>query len=132
MKQPIRLDDRAASLLSSASPWTKTSCLAALALFLPRQASSIFVLQSLAAHAGSFPLSSIVNRASENMPPSLRLISFIVFIVSATAAAIGLAYFAQDALELSRYAVRTDALITAAGIGGVMVLLSYSDRFGKK
>jgi hypothetical protein len=78
------------------------------------------------------PLSSIVNRASENMPPSLRLISFIAFIVSATAAAIGLAYFARDALELSRYAVRTDALITAAGIGGVMVLLSYSDRFGKK
>ena len=66
------------------------------------------------------------------MPPSLRLVSFIVFTASAVAAAIGLAYFARDALELSRHAVRTDALITAASIGGVMVLLGYSDRFGKK
>jgi hypothetical protein len=66
------------------------------------------------------------------MPPSLRLISFISFAASATAAAIGLAYFARDGLELSRYAVRTDALITAAGIGGVMALLRYSDQFGKK
>jgi hypothetical protein len=67
-----------------------------------------------------------------NMPPNLRLISFIVFIASAAAAAIGLAFFAQDALDLSRHAVRTDALLTAASIGGVMVLLGYSDRFGKK
>jgi len=66
------------------------------------------------------------------MPPSLRLISFIVFTASAALAAVGLAYFARDALELSRHAVRTDALITAAGIGGVMVLLRYSGRFGGK
>ena len=66
------------------------------------------------------------------MPPNLRLISFIVFTASAAAAAIGLAYFARDALELSRHAVRTDALIMAGSISGVMMLLRYSDRFGKK
>ena len=64
------------------------------------------------------------------MPPSIT--SFIVLAVSAAAAAIGLAYFAHDGLEISLHAVRTDALITAASIGGVMVLLGYSDRFGKK
>jgi hypothetical protein len=66
------------------------------------------------------------------MQLNLRLISFIVFAASAALAAIGLAYFARDALELSRHAVRTDALITAASISGVMMLLHYSDRFGKK
>jgi hypothetical protein len=74
----------------------------------------------------------IANRALRNMQASLRLISLIIFTASAAAAAIGLGYLARDGLELSRHVVRTDALITAASIGGVMMLLRYSDRFGKK
>jgi hypothetical protein len=66
------------------------------------------------------------------MRPGLPITSLIVFTASAAAAAIGLAYFARDGLEISRHAVRTDALITAASIGGVMALLRYSNRFGKK
>ena len=67
-----------------------------------------------------------------NMPPSSRFTPLIIFAATAAMAAIGLGYLAHDGLELSRHAVRTDALITAAGISGVMVLLRYSDRFGKK
>jgi hypothetical protein len=66
------------------------------------------------------------------MRPSSYFTSSIIFAVTAAMAAIGLGYLAHDGFELSRHAVRTDALITAAGIGGVMVLLRYSDRFGKK
>ena len=66
------------------------------------------------------------------MQPGSRFPSLVIFAATAAIAAIGLGYLAHDGFELSRHAVRTDALITAAGISGVMVLLRYSDRFGGK
>jgi hypothetical protein len=66
------------------------------------------------------------------MQPGSRFTSLVIFAATAAMAAIGLGYLTHDGLELSRHAVCTDALITAASISGVMMLLRYSDRFGKK
>lgn len=57
---------------------------------------------------------------------------FILFVVAAIAAAAWLAYVAHDGLGLSRQSVRTDALLSAAGLGGFLVLFLYSGRFGRR
>lgn len=56
----------------------------------------------------------------------------LLSVVAAIAAAVVLAHFAHDDLGLSRHVVRTDALLSAAGLGGVLALFVYSDRFGKR
>lgn len=56
----------------------------------------------------------------------------LLSVVAAIAAAVWLAHFAHDDLGLSRHAVRTDALLSAAGLGGFLALFLYSNRFGKR
>jgi hypothetical protein len=56
----------------------------------------------------------------------------LLSIVAAIAAAALLAHFAHDDLGLSRHAVRTDALLSAAGLSGFLMLFLYSDRFGNR
>ncbi len=57
---------------------------------------------------------------------------FLLFLVAAVAAAAWLAHFAHSGLDLPRHVVRTDALLSAVGLGGFLALFLYSDRFGKK
>ena len=56
----------------------------------------------------------------------------IAFVGSALVAAVWLANFAHNDLGLSRYSIRSDALTSALGIAGMLTLLIWSDRFGKK
>ncbi len=55
----------------------------------------------------------------------------LFFVCAAVAAAAGLAHFSHVDLDLSTRVVRDDALLSAAGLGGFLVLFLYSDRFGK-
>jgi hypothetical protein len=57
---------------------------------------------------------------------------FLFFIVAAAAAAAWLAYFSHVDLDLPRHVVRADALLSAAGLGGFLILFLYSGRFGKR
>ncbi len=67
----------------------------------------------------------IVKRMRKSLP-------LLLFVLAAGAAAWWLSGVAHDDLGLSGQAVRIDALLSAAGLGGVLVLAQYSDRFGKK
>jgi len=58
-------------------------------------------------------------------------VRFLLSIAAAVAAAAWLAHFAHADLDLPRHVVRTDALLSAAGLGGFLVLFLYSDRFGR-
>ena len=57
---------------------------------------------------------------------------FPLFVVAAIAAAAWLAHFAHTDLDLPRHVVRSDALLSAAGLGGFLVFFLYSNRFGKR
>ncbi len=61
---------------------------------------------------------------------SLR--KFLLFAVAAIAAAAWLAHFAHSDLDLPGHVVRSDALLSAAGLGGFLVLFLYSGRGGSK
>jgi uncharacterized membrane protein len=61
-----------------------------------------------------------------------RIVMLIIFAATAALAALWLADFAHYDLGISRHTVRSDALLTAAGISGILIFLLYSDRFGKK
>ncbi len=62
----------------------------------------------------------------------LRSGKMLLFVLAAVAAAAWLAHVAHSDLDLPRRIVRTDALLSAAGLGGFLVLFLYSNRFGKK
>ncbi len=56
----------------------------------------------------------------------------LFFTGAAIAVATWLAHFSHVDLDLPRQVVRDDALLSAAGLGGFLVLFLYSDRFGKR
>ncbi|MDE2377464.1 hypothetical protein [Bradyrhizobium sp.] len=55
----------------------------------------------------------------------------LLYVVAAVAVAALLAHVAHVDLGLSRHALRTDALLSAAGLSGFLVLF-YADRFGNR
>jgi hypothetical protein len=59
------------------------------------------------------------------------MVTFAIFIVAAVAAAIWLADFTHNDLGMARHVIRTDALLSATGVGGFLILAMYSDQFGK-
>ena len=61
-----------------------------------------------------------------------KTLPLLLFVLAAGAAAWWLSGVAHDDLGLSGQAVRIDALLSAAGLGSVLVLAQYSDRSGKK
>ena len=61
-----------------------------------------------------------------------RIVMLVIFAATAALAALWLADFAHYDLGISRHAVRSDALLSAAGISGILILLLYADRCGKK
>ena len=61
-----------------------------------------------------------------------RFAKFGLSVAAAIAAAIWLAHFSHVDLGIPRHIVRTDALLSATGLGGFLVLFLYSDRFGKR
>jgi hypothetical protein len=60
------------------------------------------------------------------------LVKFVLSVAAAMAAAVWLAHFSHVDLGIPRHIVRTDALLSATGLGGFLVLFLYSDRFGKR
>jgi hypothetical protein len=61
-----------------------------------------------------------------------KLTKFGLSLAVAIAAAIWLAHFSHVDLGIPRHIVRTDALLSATGLGGFLALFLYSDRFGKR
>ncbi len=56
----------------------------------------------------------------------------LFFVGAAIVVAAWLAHFSHVDLDLPTRVVRDDALLSAAGLGGFLVLFLYSDRFGNR
>ncbi len=61
-----------------------------------------------------------------------KTITSLLFILAAAVTAKWLADLAHDDLGLSRQVIRDNALLMAAGLGGFVVMVLFSDRFGGK
>jgi hypothetical protein len=60
-----------------------------------------------------------------------RIVGVVAFIGAAAIAAMLLAYFAHGELGLSLHIIRTDALVSALLLTGLVVIAFFSDWVGK-
>jgi len=60
-----------------------------------------------------------------------RIAGFLVFLAAAGVAAFTLAHIAHDDIGLPRQTIRTEALLSAALIGGLLVIALVGNRLGK-
>jgi hypothetical protein len=65
-------------------------------------------------------------------PMKQILARLALFTVTAAVAAIWLAYVFHNELGLPRHAVRSDALLSAALAGGLLIIGLYSHRLGRR
>jgi hypothetical protein len=61
-----------------------------------------------------------------------RILASLVLLGAAGVAALGLAHVAHEDFGLSRHAVRIDALYLALLLSGLLVVVMFSGRFGKR
>jgi hypothetical protein len=66
------------------------------------------------------------------MPAAGRIAGFLVFLAAAGVAAFTLAHIAHDDIGFSRQAIRTEALLSAALIGGLLAITLFGNRLGKR
>jgi hypothetical protein len=65
------------------------------------------------------------------MPAAARIAGFVVFACAAAVAAYTVGHIAHDDLGFARQAIRTQALLFAAVLGGLLVITMFGSRFGK-
>jgi len=65
------------------------------------------------------------------MPAAGKIAGFLLFLAAAAVAAFSLAHIAHDQIGLSRQAIRSQALWSAALIGGLLAITLFSTRLGK-
>jgi hypothetical protein len=65
------------------------------------------------------------------MSAAARIAGFLVFACAATVAAYTVGHIAHDDLGFARQAIRTQALLFAAVLGGLLVITMFGSRFGK-
>ena len=66
------------------------------------------------------------------MPVANKIAGFLVFLAAAAVAAFTLGHIAHDDIGFSRQAIRTEALLSAALIGGLLAITMFGSRLGKR
>jgi ABC-type branched-subunit amino acid transport system permease subunit len=66
------------------------------------------------------------------MSPAAGIAGFLVFACAAAVAAYTVGHIAHDDLGFARQAIRTQALLFAAVLGGLLVITLFGSRFGKR
>jgi hypothetical protein len=65
------------------------------------------------------------------MSAAARIAGFLLFACAAAVAAYTVGHIAHDDLGFARQAIRTQALLFAAVLGGLLVITMFGSRFGK-
>ena len=65
------------------------------------------------------------------MSAAARIAGYLVFACAAAVAAYTVGHIAHDDLGVARQAIRTQALLFAAVLGGLLVITMFGSRFGK-
>jgi hypothetical protein len=66
------------------------------------------------------------------MSPAARIAGFLLFACAAAVAAYTVGYIAHDDLGFARQAIRTQALLFAAVLGGLLAITLFGSRFGNR
>jgi hypothetical protein len=66
------------------------------------------------------------------VPPATRIAGILVFAVAAVVAAFTVAHIAHDDWGFARQTIRSQALLFAAVLGGLLVITLFASRFGKR
>ena len=66
------------------------------------------------------------------MPLAARIAGILVFAVAAVVAAFAVGHVAHDDWGFARQTIRSQALLFAAVLGGLLVITLFANRFGKR
>jgi len=66
------------------------------------------------------------------VPAAARITGFLVFAVAAGVAAFAVGHIAHDDWGFARQTIRSEALLFAALLGGLLVIALFANRFGKR
>jgi hypothetical protein len=66
------------------------------------------------------------------MPAAARVAGFLLFACAPMVAAYTVGHIAHDDLGFARQAIRTQALLFAALLGGLLAITLFGSRFGKR
>ncbi len=66
------------------------------------------------------------------MPAAARIAGYLVFAVAAVVAAFAVGHVAHDDWGFARQTIRSQALLFAALLGGLLIITLFANRFGKR